>query len=97
MDKLVKLILSVTSLTIADFFVFEKGGFIVKYAKWSKDQLDELTVAAKAVGLVVQVNPLGTQNKKTGVWYEPSTRISAPFIGSEEALVDAITKSLSGE
>ena len=97
MNKLVSLILSVTSLTIADFFVFEKGGFIVKYTKWSKDQLDDLTAQAKALNLVVQVYPNGTQNKKTGVWYEPSTRISAPFIGSEDELIEKINQSLSGK
>ena len=94
-NKLVKLILSSTSLTFRDFFVFEEGGFIVKYAKWSKDQLDSLTKEAESAGLVVQVYPNGTQNKKTGVWYDPSTRFSLPFIGSEDELIDAINKSLS--
>ena len=97
MNEFIKAILASTSLTLSDFFVFEKGGFIIKYTKWSDDQLVDFTKKAKELGLEFRVGKAPTQNKKTGVWYDPATRVSPPYIGSEEELIDASNRSLAAK
>ena len=94
MKAFIKSILDSTPLTLADFFVFEKGGFIIKYTKWSDDQVVRFKKAAKALGLEFRVGTKPTINKQTGVVYDPSTRVSPPYFGSVDDLESSILASL---
>ena len=82
-----------------DIFVWDKGGFVIKYTKWTASELAKLEALAtsafnKEMVVTVIDNPTDKRlhNSDKNKWYEPSTKVTTPFFSTSDDIVDALEK-----